>query len=100
MSTVLFNFLMPTKTKDLLDQVARNRSVTKSSILNNLAYNFVKDEIQRIKEDELLFQKFSRKPSVRPTGKSKQPRSTVNGYIENDEGTWVLASEHEDEDTF
>ena len=94
MDTTLFNFLMRSGTKDLLDQIARSKQVSKSSILNDIVYEYVVDEIKRVRDNEKLLNQYRSSPALKT--KHTDTRGRVGGYVENDEGTWVLASDYED----
>ena len=94
MDTTLFNFLMHSGTKDLLDQIARSKRVSKSSILNDIVYEYVVDEIKRVRDNEKLMDQYRSNPALKT--KHSDTRSRVGDYVENNEGTWVLASDYED----
>ena len=96
MDTTLFNFLMHSGTKDLLDQIARSKRVSKSSILNDIVYDYVVDEIKRVRDNEKLMDQYRSSPALKTKPKHTDTRGRVGDYVENDEGTWVLASDYED----
>ena len=104
MEKVLFNWMMPLKTKNLLDRISKTRGITKSSILNRLSNNFITEELKQIEEDEKLLSKFVSTPEVKTTRTNKRrinrPSDGPSGYIQSDNGTWVLASEYESEEEF
>ena len=100
MESVLFNFLMNSGTKDLLDQIARSKRVSKSSILNDIVYEYVVDEIKKVKENEKLLEQYRSSAVMKTKRKPTNDRSRVGNYIENDNGTWVLASDYEAEELY
>jgi len=101
MEKILFNWMMPVKTKYLLDRISKTRGITKSSILNRLSNKFISEELKQIEEDEELLSRFSDSPSktVRKNNtKDRKPETTASGYLKGDDGTWYLASEYEEEE--